>query len=59
MGVASTDEDSEKFVAWAAKVSKKYLIVLSKFLEKSKELEMDGVACKGKLILSAIVRVRG
>ena len=54
MGVASNPEELEKFIARSAKVSKEFPVVLSKFVENAKELEMDGVACNGKLVLSAI-----
>ncbi len=54
MGVASTPDELERFIARSAKVSKEFPIVLSKFVENAKELEMDGVACNGKLVLSAI-----
>ncbi|RMH05958.1 MAG: carbamoyl-phosphate synthase (glutamine-hydrolyzing) large subunit [Nitrospirae bacterium] len=54
MGVASTDEELEKLVNRAAMISKEYPVVLSKFLENAKELELDGVACHGKLTLFAI-----
>lgn len=54
MGVASTPDELEMFIARSAKVSKEFPIVLSKFVENAKELEMDGVACNGKLVLSAI-----
>lgn len=54
MGVASSDVELEKFVDRATRVSIDYPVVISKFVENAKELEMDGVACHGKLILSAI-----
>ena len=54
MGVASNDVELEKFIDRAVTVSKDHPIVLSKFVEDAKELEMDGVACNGKLLLSAI-----
>jgi len=54
MGVASNHEELEKFVQRAATVSKDFPIVMSKFIENAKELEMDGVACQGQLVLSAI-----
>lgn len=54
MGVASTDSELARFVERAAKVSRQYPIVISKFVENAKELEMDGVACEGKLVTCAI-----
>lgn len=54
MGVASNDAELERFVERATRMSREHPIVLSKFVENAKELEMDGVASNGKLILSAI-----
>ena len=54
MAVASTDAELEKFVERTAQVSKQYPIVISKFVEHAKELELDGVACEGRLLVSAI-----
>jgi len=54
MGVASNHDELEKFIARTTKISKDFPIVISKFVENAKELEMDGVACNGKLVLSAI-----
>ena len=54
MGVASSDAELARFVERAAKVSRQYPIVISKFVENAKELEMDGVACEGKLVTCAI-----
>jgi carbamoyl-phosphate synthase large subunit len=54
MGVATSDAELARFVERAAKVSRQYPIVISKFVENAKELEMDGVACHGKLVTCAI-----
>ncbi len=54
MGVASSDAELAKFVERTSKVSKDYPVVISKFVEHAKELELDGVACKGRLLFSAI-----
>ena len=54
MGVASNPEELEMFVHRATNVSKDIPIVMSKFIENAKELEMDGVACHGRLMVSAI-----
>ena len=54
MGVASNEAELLKFVERAVHISKDFPVVISKFIENAKELEMDGVACEGKLILSAI-----
>jgi carbamoyl-phosphate synthase large subunit len=54
MAVASNDEELEKFLSKAARVSLQYPVVMSKFVENAKELEIDAVACRGEIILSAI-----
>ena len=54
MGVASCDAELTKFIERASKVSNQYPIVISKYVEHAKELELDGIACDGELIVSAI-----
>jgi carbamoyl-phosphate synthase large subunit len=54
MGVATNDAELARFVERACKASRDYPIVLSKFIENAKELELDGVACEGKLVISAV-----
>lgn len=54
MGVASNDSELIGFLQKATEVSRKFPVVVSKFIEKAKELEMDGVACHGSLVASAI-----
>lgn len=54
MSVACNDVELEKFLAKAAGVSPKHPIVVSKFVENAKELEMDGVARNGELVVCAI-----
>ena len=54
MAVASSDAELVKFVERASKVSNQFPIVVSKFVEHAKELELDGVACDGQLVLSAV-----
>ena len=54
MGVATSDSELVRFAERTSKVSKQYPVVLSKFVENAKELELDGVACEGRLLLSAI-----
>ena len=53
MSVATNDAELVKFLRKAAEVSQQYPVVVSKFLENAKELEMDAVACNGELIASA------
>jgi carbamoyl-phosphate synthase large subunit len=54
MGVASNDAELERFLARATRVSPLHPVVMSKFLENARELEMDAVACHGELVVSAV-----
>jgi carbamoyl-phosphate synthase large subunit len=54
MSVASNDQELVRFLAKASRVSPRHPVVLSKFIENAKELEIDAVACSGKLVVSAI-----
>jgi len=54
MGVASNDAELERFLAHATRVSPLHPVVISKFLENARELEMDAVACQGELVASAV-----
>jgi carbamoyl-phosphate synthase large subunit len=50
MSVASNDQELERFLSKAAEVSREHPVVLSKFIEDAKEIELDGVAKDGELI---------
>lgn len=54
MGVASTEAELTKFLERAVEISREYPVVISKFLENAKEIELDGVAKDGELIVYAI-----
>ena len=54
MNVCSNQEELERFLKLAANVSKKHPVVVSQFIEHSKEVEMDAVADKGEIIMYAI-----
>ena len=54
MGVASNESELLAFLKRAGEVSPKYPVVMSKFVEDAKELEMDAVARHGELLVSAI-----
>jgi carbamoyl-phosphate synthase large subunit len=54
MGVAANDTELERFLARATRVSPLHPVVISKFLENARELEMDAVACNGELVASAV-----
>ncbi len=54
MNVASNPEELKNYLKQAADVSKKHPVVISKFIKNAKEIELDAVADKGELIISAI-----
>jgi len=54
MNVVSNPRELEHFLALAANVSKQYPVVVSEFIENAKELEYDGVASNGDIIVFAI-----
>jgi carbamoyl-phosphate synthase large subunit len=54
MEVAYNEEDLRKFLVKATKLSKDHPVVVSKFVENVKEIEIDAVAAGGKLIIYAI-----
>jgi methylglyoxal synthase len=54
MNVAYNDESLEQYLAEAALVSREFPVVLTKFIIDAKELEIDGVADHGKVIIQSI-----
>ncbi len=54
MSVAFDEESLVKYVKRASDVSEDHPVVISKFIENAREIEMDGVAHKGKLVVYAI-----
>ena len=54
MNVCSNNEELERFLALAANVSKQHPVVVSRFIEHAKEVEMDAVAQGGEIIAYAI-----
>ncbi len=54
MNVCSNQEELERFLKLAANVSKKHPVVVSRFLEHAKEVELDAVARNGEIIAYAI-----
>lgn len=54
MNVCSNKSELERFLTLATEVSSKYPVVVSEFIEESKEIEMDAVAQNGELIAYAI-----
>jgi carbamoyl-phosphate synthase large subunit len=54
MNVAWDDASLEKFLNMAADVSAEHPVVISKFIENSKEIEVDAVARRGVILFHAI-----
>ncbi len=54
MSVAFDEESLVKYVKRASDVSEDHPVVISKFIENAREIEMDGVAKNGKLVVYAI-----
>jgi carbamoyl-phosphate synthase large subunit len=54
MGVASNDAELDRFLRRATHVSPLHPVVISKFLENARELELDAVASAGELVVSAV-----
>jgi carbamoyl-phosphate synthase large subunit len=54
MGVASNETELVTFLSKANEVSPKHPVVMSKFVENAKEFELDGIARRGELLVSAI-----
>lgn len=54
MNVVYSDRDLDKYLSEAAICSGGHPVVLSQFIENAKELEIDGVAKRGKIVVQAI-----
>ncbi len=54
MNVCSNRDELERFLKLAANVSAEHPVVVSKFIENAKEIEMDAVAKNGEIIAYAI-----
>ena len=54
MNVCSNNDELERFLKLAANVSEDHPVVVSKFIEHAKEIEMDAVAKDGEIIAYAI-----
>ncbi|WP_289189227.1 carbamoyl-phosphate synthase (glutamine-hydrolyzing) large subunit, partial [Xylanibacter rodentium] len=54
MNVCSNAEELERFLKLAANVSEDHPVVVSRFIEHAKEIEMDAVAKNGEIIAYAI-----
>lgn len=54
MNVCSNEEELQRFLRLASDVSQEHPVVISAFMENTKEIEMDAVADKGELVAYAI-----
>ncbi|MDE5421662.1 carbamoyl-phosphate synthase (glutamine-hydrolyzing) large subunit [Ancylomarina sp. DW003] len=54
MNVVSNKNELEHFLNLATQVSKQYPVVVSEFIQQAKEIEFDGVAKNGEILIDAI-----
>lgn len=54
MNVVSTVDDLENYLTQATAVSRDHPVVITKYIEQAKEIEMDAVAKDGKLVMHYI-----
>lgn len=54
MNVCSNNDELNRFLELAADVSQKHPVVVSRFIENAKEIEMDAVAQDGEIVAYAI-----
>lgn len=54
MNVARDEEDLEQYLKQASLVSPEFPVVMSKFILDAKELEIDGVADNGRVVIEAV-----
>ncbi len=54
MNVAYDEKSLEQYLQEASLVSSEHPVVISKFILDAKELEIDGVADKGRIVIEAI-----
>ncbi|NPD55407.1 carbamoyl-phosphate synthase (glutamine-hydrolyzing) large subunit [Prevotella sp. PTAC] len=54
MNVCHSSEELERFLKMATEVSKEYPVVVSQFMQDTKEIEFDAVADKGQIVEYAI-----
>jgi carbamoyl-phosphate synthase large subunit len=54
MNVAYDDVSLEDYLSQALEISPLHPVVISKFIQEAKELEVDGIAHNGKIIIEAI-----
>ena len=56
MNVCYDEDELEEFLNMAAKVSKEYPVVVSQFLQNTKEIEFDAVAQNGEIVEYGVCR---
>ncbi|KAJ2157634.1 Carbamoyl-phosphate synthase [Coemansia sp. RSA 552] len=54
MNVVSTAKDLESYLNQAATMSRDYPVVITKFIEEAKEIDVDAVALDGKLVMHCV-----
>ena len=54
MRVCYSREDLKKFIERATDVNKVHPVTISKFIQNAKEIELDGVAQNGRILVSAV-----
>ena len=54
MNVVYSSDDLDNYLTQAANVSKDYPVVISKYIEEAKEIEMDAIAKNGKMVMHYI-----
>jgi carbamoyl-phosphate synthase large subunit len=55
MGVAYDEDELDNYLELATKVSREHPVVISKFIEKAKEVEVDGVSDGEDILIGAII----
>ncbi|CAH1967723.1 unnamed protein product [Acanthoscelides obtectus] len=54
MNVAHSNQDLETYLNAASDVSKEHPVVISKFIQDSKEIDVDAIACDGVILCMAV-----
>ena len=54
MNVAKSKEDLEAYIGAATALSPEHPVVISKFIEDAKEIDVDAVASDGKVVCMAV-----
>lgn len=54
MNIAYTSSELKKYLKQATDISPEHPVVISKFIDNAKEIEIDGVAQRGKLLIYAV-----